>query len=83
MDFVSAHKQIKKTKKISTKLWTFMRVRLPIELMKYLPTLLQHIHRHSFILHKKQGTNQKVHKLLQSHKSEDTLKYYNINTVDW
>ena len=32
-----------------------MRVRLPIALMKYLPTLLQHIHLHSFVLHKQQG----------------------------
>jgi len=66
-----------------TKLWTFMRVPLPIALMEYLPTLLQCIHLHSFVLHTKQETNQYVYKLLQSHKSQNTLKYYYINTVEW
>jgi len=45
-----------------------MRVRFPIALMKYLPTLLQHIHLRLYALHKKQGTNQYVCKLLQFHK---------------
>jgi len=60
-----------------------MRVSLPIALMKYLPTLLQHLHLYSFVLHKKGGTNQYVYKILQSHKSLNTLKYYYINTVEW
>jgi len=30
----------------------------------------------SFVLHKQQGTSQYVYKLLQSHKSHSTLKYY-------
>jgi len=32
---------------------------------------------------KKQGTNQYVYKLLQSHKLQNTLKYYYINMVEW
>jgi len=61
-----------------------MRVHLPIALMKYLPTLLQHINLHSFVLHNKEGTNQYFYKLLQSHESLDTLiYYYYINTVEW
>ena len=59
-----------------------MRVHLPIAL-KYLPTLLQHINLHSFVLHKKEGTNQYVYKLLQSHESLETLIYYYINTAEW
>jgi len=39
-----------------------MRVCLPIALMKCLPNLLQHIHLNSFVLHKKQRTNQYVYK---------------------
>jgi len=44
-----------------------MRVHFPIALMKNLPTMLQHSHLHLYALHKKQGTNQYVYKLLQSH----------------
>jgi len=45
---------------LSTKLWTFVRVCLSIALMKYLPTLIQHIHLYLFVLHKKQGTNKQT-----------------------
>jgi len=67
---------------LRTKLWTFVRVRLPVAWNKYIPTLLQHIHLYSLILHKKQGTNKYVYKLLQSFKSLNTLKYYYINTLE-
>jgi len=59
-----------------------MRVRLPIGLMRYLrnPALAEPS---SFVrLAQKQGTNQYVYKLLQSHKSQNTLKYYYINTAE-
>jgi len=45
---------------LSTKFWTFVRVCLSIALMKYLPTLIQHIHLYLFVLHKKQGTNKQT-----------------------
>jgi len=51
--------------------------------MKYLPTLFRHIHLHSFVLHTKQGTDQYVYKLLQSHKTLNTVKYYYTDTVEW
>jgi len=62
-----------------------MRVRLPILLMKYLSTLIYHIHLHSFVLHKKQGTNQYVYKSLQSHRAQNTfeVQYYYINAMEW
>jgi len=72
---------MKKRLALSTKLWTFIRVRLPIALT-YLSTLLQHINLHSFVLHKKQGTNQYVYKLLQSYKSQSILKCYYIDAAD-
>jgi len=45
----------------------------------------RHIHLHSFVLHKnnKEPTNSSAYKLLQPHKSQNTSKYCNINTVDW
>ena len=62
---------------LSTKLWTFMRARLLIALMKFyhlasasLPSFVR--------LAQKTGnqTNQCINKLLQSHKSLNTSKYY-------
>jgi len=60
-----------------------MRVHLSIALMKYLPILLQHIHLQSFVLRKKEGTNQYVYKLMQSHESLDTLIYYYCTSIRW
>jgi len=68
---------------LKQKIWTFVRVLLPIALMKYLPTCFSIPTFIRSSCTKKQGTKQYVYKLLKSHKLLNTLKYYYINTVEW
>jgi len=42
--------------------------------LKYLPIMFQHLYLHSFVLHKKQGTNPYFYNLLQSQKSLNTIE---------